>query len=106
MRKLLTVISLCDKVARVRLDLYAKLIDFVRSAAIHNRSIWIAVFLAARCNAIAALVPSPATSRTGVTAAEEVGAETFLQRLTGQLHENVAVACPILLSAWAAAGLA
>jgi SAM-dependent methyltransferase len=45
---------------------------------------------------------APLIERTGVATAEEIGAETFLRRLEGELRENSAVlAYPMLLSAWA-----
>ena len=48
---------------------------------------------------------APLIERTGVATAEEVGAETFPQRLRGALQANSAVfAHPILLSAWATNG--
>jgi hypothetical protein len=44
----------------------------------------------------------PLMERTGVATAEEVGMETFAQRLRDELQTNAAVfAYPILLSAWA-----
>jgi hypothetical protein len=50
---------------------------------------------------------APLIERTGVATAEDIGAETFLQRLAAELQENAAVvAHPILLSAWATTGLA
>ena len=48
---------------------------------------------------------APLIERTGVAAAEEIGAGTFLQRLTAEIQENAAVfAHPMLLSAWATTG--
>jgi SAM-dependent methyltransferase len=48
---------------------------------------------------------APLIERTGVAAAEEIGAQTFLQRLTAEMQENAAVfAHPMLLSAWATTG--
>jgi hypothetical protein len=45
---------------------------------------------------------APLIERTGVATAEEIGVETFAQRLRDELHENQAVfAHPMLLSAWA-----
>jgi len=45
---------------------------------------------------------APLIERTGVATAEEIGADTFAQRLTAELQMNQAVfAHPILLSAWA-----
>jgi hypothetical protein len=44
---------------------------------------------------------APLIERTGVATAEEIGADTFAQRLTADLHTNSAVfAHPTLLSAW------
>jgi SAM-dependent methyltransferase len=49
---------------------------------------------------------APLIERTGVATAEEIGAETFLQRLTAEIQENAAVfAHPILLTAWATTSL-
>jgi SAM-dependent methyltransferase len=46
---------------------------------------------------------APLIERTGVAAAEEIGADTFLPRLSAELQENAAVfAHPMLLGAWAA----
>ena len=48
---------------------------------------------------------APLIERTGVATAEEIGVETFAQRLRDELQGNSAVfAHPILLSAWATAG--
>ncbi len=45
---------------------------------------------------------APLIERTGVATAQEIGVETFAQRLRDELQENSAVfAHPILLSAWA-----
>ena len=45
---------------------------------------------------------APLIERTGVATAEEIGVETFAQRLRNELQMNSAVhAHPILLSAWA-----
>jgi hypothetical protein len=45
---------------------------------------------------------APLIERTGVASAEEIGVETFAQRLTDEQQMNQAVfAHPILLSAWA-----
>jgi hypothetical protein len=44
---------------------------------------------------------APLIERTGVATAGEIGADTFAQRLTDELHTNSAVfAHPTLLSAW------
>jgi cyclopropane fatty-acyl-phospholipid synthase-like methyltransferase len=57
--------------------------------------------------AIAALagiirIAAPLIDRTGVATAEEIGADTFAQRLRAEVQENSLVAAhPILLSAWA-----
>jgi hypothetical protein len=49
---------------------------------------------------------APLIESTGVAAAEEIGAETFLQRLTAEIQQNAAVfAHPMLLGAWATTGL-
>jgi hypothetical protein len=48
---------------------------------------------------------APLIERIGVATAEEIGVQTFAQRLTGELHMNSAVfAHPLLLSAWGTAG--
>jgi SAM-dependent methyltransferase len=48
---------------------------------------------------------APLIERTGVATAEEIGVETFAQRLRDELQRNSAVlAHPILLSAWATNG--
>ena len=48
---------------------------------------------------------APLIERTGVATAEEIGVETFAQRLKDDLQTNSAVfAHPILLSAWATTG--
>jgi hypothetical protein len=45
---------------------------------------------------------APLIERTGVATAEEIGLDTFAQRLQDELQQNSAVlAHPILLSAWA-----
>ena len=45
---------------------------------------------------------APLIERTGVATAQEIGLETFAQRLRDELQENLAVSAhPILLSAWA-----
>ena len=48
---------------------------------------------------------APLIERTGVATAEEIGVETYAQRLKDELQRNPAVhAHPILLSAWAKTG--
>ncbi len=48
---------------------------------------------------------APLIERTGVATAEEIGVETYAQRLKDELQRNPAVhAHPILLSAWATTG--
>ena len=48
---------------------------------------------------------APLIERTGVATAEEIGVETYAQRLKDELQRNPAVhAHPILLSAWARTG--
>ena len=48
---------------------------------------------------------APLIERTGVATAEEIGVDTFAQRLRHELQRNSAVfAHPILLSAWATTG--
>ena len=50
---------------------------------------------------------APLIERTGVATAEEIGVETYAQRLRDELQRNPAVhAHPILLSAWATTGAA
>lgn len=49
---------------------------------------------------------APLIEQTGTATAEEIGAENFLHRLTGELRDNAAVfAHPLLLSAWATTDL-
>jgi hypothetical protein len=48
---------------------------------------------------------APLIERTGVATAEEIGVETYEQRLKDELQRNPTVhAHPILLSAWATTG--
>jgi hypothetical protein len=47
-------------------------------------------------------VAAPLIERTGVATAEEIGVDTFMERLKADPEANAAVcAVPILLSAWA-----
>jgi hypothetical protein len=49
-----------------------------------------------------ACTAAPLIERTGVATAEEIGVETFAQRLRDDLHVNQAIfAWPMLLGAWA-----